>query len=254
MSVEQELIPATATISLDLPGLRTLSIEEFVDYFVAEIEKRDDVVDLVAEIQAIGQKVATCSVTSAEEFEASGGDLNTIRRLAKLSETKRMAITRPIDGLKKRVMAIFNPHERVLELADGEVSSALGKYSQEQRRRIAAAQAKADQEAREKREKLEAKAREEEAKGHTEKAEMLATRAAEVAAKPVAVVKAPTKAAGLKPRTEWKFEIVDASKLPEQYKTPNLVAIGQVVRALKQAADIPGVRVWEEDAFSAARK
>lgn len=47
-------------------------------------------------------------------------------------------------------------------------------------------------------------------------------------------------------RKVWKFEVTDLSKLPDQYKIPNEIAIGQVVRALKEKTKIPGVRIWQE--------
>lgn len=46
-------------------------------------------------------------------------------------------------------------------------------------------------------------------------------------------------------RTTWDFEITDAALLPREYLMPNEKAIGAVVRALKNVANIPGVRVFE---------
>jgi hypothetical protein len=47
-------------------------------------------------------------------------------------------------------------------------------------------------------------------------------------------------------RTIWKFEITDATLIPRQYLTPDEVKIGGVVRALKNQANIPGVRIYSE--------
>ena len=47
-------------------------------------------------------------------------------------------------------------------------------------------------------------------------------------------------------RKVWKFEVIDFSKLPDQYKMANESAIGQVVRALKEKTKIPGIRIWQE--------
>lgn len=63
---------------------------------------------------------------------------------------------------------------------------------------------------------------------------------------PVVIPKEVPKVAGLSFRTIWKFQITDAGKIPAQYMVPDEVKIGQVVRALKQAANIPGIRVFEE--------
>jgi hypothetical protein len=44
-----------------------------------------------------------------------------------------------------------------------------------------------------------------------------------------------------------KFEVTDFKALPNEYKLPNETKIRQVVNALKMDANIPGVRVWEEE-------
>ncbi len=45
-------------------------------------------------------------------------------------------------------------------------------------------------------------------------------------------------------RTTWDFEVVDAEKIPRKYLVPDLVTIGKVVRAMKDQADIPGIRAF----------
>ena len=55
--------------------------------------------------------------------------------------------------------------------------------------------------------------------------------------------------AGLRARVNWKFRIVDASKLPRQYLMPNEVTIGRDVREQKEKASIPGVEVYTEDSI-----
>jgi hypothetical protein len=47
-------------------------------------------------------------------------------------------------------------------------------------------------------------------------------------------------------RTVWKFRITNASKVPDQYKNVDEVKVGQVVRALKNQTNIPGIEVYEE--------
>ena len=48
---------------------------------------------------------------------------------------------------------------------------------------------------------------------------------------------------------DWCVEVVDVSKLPRTYMTPDLVKIGQLVRAMKGGAGEllgEGVRVWSK--------
>ncbi len=97
------------------------------------------------------------------------------------------------------------------------------------------ARQKAEQEAEDKRRKLEAAGR------------MKA--AANVVAREVPAVPAPPpprKVEGSTMRTDWKFEVVDETKIPEEYwiRSLDTVKIGRVVKALKQDTNIPGVRAY----------
>ena len=47
-------------------------------------------------------------------------------------------------------------------------------------------------------------------------------------------------------REDWKFQIINPRELPESYKMPDEKKIGGVVRAMKAATNIPGVRVYME--------
>ena len=96
-------------------------------------------------------------------------------------------------------------------------------------------------------ERLESEAAQRE---RTARAETLEVRAETVVTAPVA--SAP-KVKGISTRKNWKFEIVDQAKIPNEYLQPNTVAIGGVVRALKGNTNIPGIRVYSEDTMSARK-
>jgi predicted nucleic acid-binding protein len=51
---------------------------------------------------------------------------------------------------------------------------------------------------------------------------------------------------GISYQTYYSFEITDPALIPREYLTVDTVKIGQVVRALKDQANIPGVKVVEE--------
>lgn len=55
---------------------------------------------------------------------------------------------------------------------------------------------------------------------------------------------------GLSLRKEWKFVIVDAKLIPREYLIPDEVKIRRIVRAMKEQANIPGVRIYSEDTVS----
>ena len=51
-------------------------------------------------------------------------------------------------------------------------------------------------------------------------------------------------------RESWKFSVVDATKIPREYLVPDLVKIGGVVRAMKGATNIPGVRAYSDKSYA----
>lgn len=65
---------------------------------------------------------------------------------------------------------------------------------------------------------------------------------------PVAPVVLPTpeKIKGVQFRENWKFRIVNAKLIPQDYQIPDEVKIGKLVRALKNETNIPGIEVYCE--------
>ena len=47
-------------------------------------------------------------------------------------------------------------------------------------------------------------------------------------------------------REVWQFEIERADLIPRAYLVPDMVKIGQVVRAMKSEANIPGIKVFSK--------
>jgi hypothetical protein len=67
---------------------------------------------------------------------------------------------------------------------------------------------------------------------------------------PVVVLKSVPKVAGISMTKQWKFRIVDESKIPRQYLCVDEQKIGAVVRAMKAAANIPGIEIFSIDSVS----
>lgn len=74
--------------------------------------------------------------------------------------------------------------------------------------------------------------------------EQAAEKAEEVQSTAPPIPEKPRAAVSLK--TLWDFEIVDVEKIPRKYMVPDLVTIGKIVRAVKDQADIPGIRVFQK--------
>ena len=201
------------------------------------------------EISTLTHQVDTFEVGNADDFEHGAGILMTIKALSKDVESQRKKITQPLDQAKREVMDLFRPLTDSLLNAERKVKRRLVTWKSEQDRIAREEQRKAEQRARKERERLQKQADEAEEKGRGERAEILRDRAATTVA--AAPPTAAPKVAGISTRPVWKFEVIDASKVPDQYKTVDEKKIGGVVRALKGDTDIPGVRVWEESTMAA---
>lgn len=55
---------------------------------------------------------------------------------------------------------------------------------------------------------------------------------------------------GISERKVWKYRIINHSLIPREYLIPNEVAIGAVVRSMKENANIPGVEIYSESSTS----
>lgn len=120
----------------------------------------------------------------------------------------------------------------------------------EEARRVAERKAMEEQLARQKAE-AEAKAREAELLDEAGLKEDAAVKMEEAVAieqaapPPIYVPAAPVaKSKGVGLGEDWKFTIEDPTKIPREYLVVDEVAVGRVVRALKGAANIPGVKVY----------
>ena len=86
--------------------------------------------------------------------------------------------------------------------------------------------------------------------GKNEEAEALVE--APVVAPAIVIPQTTTKVEGIsKLRKLWKFRVMDASLVPNDYKVVDEVKLGQVVRATKGTLRIPGVEIYSEDTVSA---
>ena len=63
---------------------------------------------------------------------------------------------------------------------------------------------------------------------------------------PPVEIEKPVKIAGTRVVEYWKYKIEDETKIPREYLIPDTKKIGQIVRAMKEKTDIPGVKVWSE--------
>lgn len=139
---------------------------------------------------------------------------------------------------------MVDPLKAVVSAIDGELRAWDREQERRRQEREREAQLAAQRQAEEDR---LAEAAEAERRGDQATADALI--ASPVAAPPVVLPTETTKVAGLSKAKIWKFRITNAALLPREYLIPDEVAIGKVVKALKDKAVIPGVQVYSEDSY-----
>jgi len=240
------VIPAT-----DLPGLQSAIAEMESQCAVLPVlrEKVNSIVVTDAGTYAqLGQWVAEATAIKKVPDFKLGSFLSMARRVVdwlRTEQNKHINAAEEIIGLGKGKMADYKRRETALAQAEE-------RRINEERRKAAELQVAEERKAREKEiakqlKDGEIKKREAEQlrKQADAEAEVTKQNVAEVTVKPSVPV-----VGGVVMRTNWKFEIVDAARIPRSFCKPDEVAIGQLVRLLKEKEraerEIPGIRVWSE--------
>jgi len=170
-----------------------------------------------------------------DESDIIGSDI-VIRAkvLRKDFDKERTVATTPFEKTKKAIIAWFQAHDAPLEKVEREIGQ----------QHLAFVRAKQEA-ARKEQERLEKQA----ARRNAAAAEKAIAKGVEPPAPiiPMPTVQAPPKtvqtAAGkLTTTVTWKYEVVDLAALPDEYKVPDTVKLGKVVRA--GVREIPGVRIF----------
>lgn len=222
----------------------------------------------------------TVVVKTDQDYRAADDACAAIKAAMKKAEAKRDELVRPLNTVVKKINAGFKDVENTFNQALAAYRAPMTAYQQELARQRAEAeaaaakerarlQAIAEEEARKEREKAEEARRiAQEAAAAAQAVEdpfeaALAQAAAEEAAqqadaaaeafrqsvrdqRAIEVVPDATPrvtGAGSKTYTIWDFEIIDETLVPMKYRPIDRALIARDVRELKEAANIPGVKV-----------
>ncbi len=191
----------------------------------------------------IGFKVVTVT-----QYEQAGETLKEVKGAQKRLESLRKSFTQPIDQAKTTIMDFFRKPEEKLAQAERTIKGGMLAYHAEQERIARETQVRLNEAARLEREKLEKQAAAAAAKGKIEKAAILEIKAALVSA-PV-VEAQQVKIAGQGTRLDWDFEIIDPLQIPRELCMPDEIKIRRMVKAFKEDAKIPGVRIFSKTILS----
>jgi hypothetical protein len=200
---------------------------------------------VVKQAEEFAGQISTFKITCQSEYDQAGEFRKTIKTRYKEIEEMRFSFTRPLDALKKRWTEIFQAPLDKLTAADNALNRARISYYNEIERKRQEEQDKINREAERKRLEAEKKAEAARQAGDDKKAEKYERKAEQI----IAPVIAPNinKTEGTSIRKTWKFQITDENLIPREYLMPDTVAIGKMIRARGDKANIPGVKVFSEE-------
>jgi len=194
-------------------------------------DANEAVIALYQEAIALEVRAVKIVIATDEDVKSVTNDLSVIAGLKKAIEEKRKEYTQPINDHLKAVNEAFKNFTEPLNVADKSIRYKVLEYRHEQER-IRQEQERINQL------RIEAARAEMELKGElTESVELVEER-------PEQPQHYWAEAGELGTVTIWKFEVIDFSLLPDQYKLPDMVKIRKVITA---GATIPGVKAWKEE-------
>lgn len=209
--------------------------------------------EVVERALTIPQQAQMIQVVDNDSYARAGEILLVVKDLRKEIGKVFDPIIEKAHAAHKEAVSQKKKAEEPLVKAEMIIKPRLAAYNTEQERLRKEAEAKlqADLKKQEEDRKLE-DAVAAEASGDREAAERILE---EPTLSPVVVIpKTVPKVTGISFQKRWTYRIVDESKIPHEYLQVNEVKIGQVVRAMKDLTNIPGIEVYSEDIAAAGRR
>lgn len=196
-------------------------------------EADEAVIALHGQSLKLEQYAVALVITNDDDVKSATNDLSIISGLKKAIEEKRKEYTQPINDHLKAVNEAFKAFTEPLFKADRITRDKVLEYRQEQERQ----RQEAEDIAREERELAERKAA---LTGEPIVAPEV------VEAPPVAPDRYRTEMGTLGKMAVHKWEVIDFSLVPDQYKKIDAGEVTSVVKASKGKITISGIRIWEE--------
>lgn len=192
------------------------------------------------------------SIKTMDDYVRAGEIMLTIKAIRKKITETFKPIKQKMDAAKQEVLDQERAADAPLKEAESWLSPQIITWNREQERIRQEEEARLREIARKEEEERQLQeAILAEQSGQKDVAEEIM--AAPVQAAPVVVPKAVPKVAGMSIRDNWKFRITNEKLVPREYLKVDEVKIGQVVRAMKSAANIAGVEVYNEGTVSGRR-
>ncbi len=200
-----------------------------------------------------------------KEIDDGYNDLiSAAHKLHKDAVAKKAKYYNPVDGavrVAKSLMSSWDAEQERLRLAEQRRLEENARKEEEERRRVELERLEAERKAEE--ERLMEAAAAAEAAGNKQQAEEMAAaaiKATEVAQQEAATIQAepvyvppvvipktvPKMTGGPVFQKRWDFEITNEALIPRQYLAVDMVKIRQIVTALKDQTNIPGIKAFEK--------
>jgi len=203
---------------------------------------------LQKQVVSLQETIKTLTVRNVEEYERGVNLVRHISDLRKQIEETFNPIVAKAYAAHKEAVAQRDKFLKPLDINRAEVDRKLLTFKSEQERKRRDEERRLAEEARRKAE-ADALAEAAELERNGEK-ELAAQIVEQQIVAPAPVVSVPTtvpKVAGFTTQKIWRWKITNESQIPREYLMVDEVKIGRVVRAMKDAAVIPGIRVYDED-------
>ena len=179
------------------------------------------------EINPIIKKAETIVIQNVDDVEEASTFLRKLKDAEIIVEDKRLEFTKPLNQSLKNINETFKEMKEPLIKARGILSAKILDWKAAEKRRR-------DDEEERVRKLIEEKTQLEE----DEVEEVIAA----------TVPKIENTIGNVKAVKRWVFEITDFSKVPDMYKTLNIVAVNGAIRA--GARDIPGLEITQKESLS----
>lgn len=219
--------------------------------------RNDEERGLISDIETAWSDFKQPVIRDGHAHQLAANSRVVIKKYAKQLEEVKKGHTRPIDDLKKQVLAYFASKEAILAAAQRQIDSGILEYDEylariraEEQRKIDEAARKAEAEARA---KLEAEALAAIKAGNDAQAVELVEKAEEVRV-PAPMLPTPkVEAKGTAFRTILKWEIVSPSEVERELCDPSPSKVAAKVKIVGAKGTVRGVRIWEEKIIAGTR-
>ena len=209
------------------------------------METNKEVIEVTTLALSVPDQARAILIKSQADYARAGEIILTIKAIRKKITETFKPIKQKMDAAKQEVLDQERKADAPLKEAEAFLTPQIIAWSAEQEKIRLAEEKRLQEIARKEEEDRQLSAAvDAEIHGDKDSAEEIIN--TPVYVPPVVVQKEVPKVAGMSIRENWKFRIIDETKIPRQYLKVDDVKIGGVVRSLKLQHNIPGIEVYNE--------